>query len=118
MSFTFIGNADPHISEAWRRTLMAEPCVYCGAEATGLDHIAPRSSFADVPGKRHLHIHGWWNRAPACGRCDMAKRDTPLLIFLVQIRADGLREPTDKMAARLERLRHRQRQLRGLRATW
>lgn len=65
----------------WRDVLMAEPCVYCGGKAQGLDHIVARS----LGGVDALAI----NRAPACTPCDSKKANTPMLQFLVSRR--GLR---------------------------
>lgn len=41
-------------------------CVYCGAAATSLDHVIPKSR-----GGRHT----WDNVVAACGRCNHAKAD-------------------------------------------
>lgn len=55
--------------------LLADPCVYCGQPATSLDHIDPiaRGGDGDLT-----------NIAPSCGRCNSAKRDLPLLQFLIR----------------------------------
>jgi hypothetical protein len=53
---------------------MADPCVYCGAKADGLDHIRPRSRGGS---------DYWTNRAPACRDCDNAKGNTDLVLFLL-----------------------------------
>jgi hypothetical protein len=58
---------------AWSDVLAADPCVYCGAEATGIDHIDP----IDAGGRNE-----WENFAGACGPCNRRKRTTPLLLFL------------------------------------
>lgn len=57
----------------WRATMRLDPCVYCGAEARGLDHIAARTR----GGPDALD-----NRAAACTRCDQLKGRAPLLVFL------------------------------------
>ena len=49
-----------------RAIIIADPCAYCGAEATVVDHIMPRSRGGS--NKRR-------NLAPACVRCNTAKRD-------------------------------------------
>ena len=41
-------------------------CVYCGAAATSLDHVVPRSR-----GGQHV----WENVVSACGRCNHVKAD-------------------------------------------
>jgi hypothetical protein len=57
----------------WRAVLRRDPCVYCGSEASGLDHIWPKSR----GGSDH-----WENRVPACRSCDCDKANTPLLMHL------------------------------------
>jgi 5-methylcytosine-specific restriction endonuclease McrA len=44
-------------------------CVYCGAAATSLDHVVPRSRGGE---------HCWENVVAACGRCNHAKADRAL----------------------------------------
>ncbi len=44
-------------------------CVYCGATATSLDHVVPKSRGGS---------HSWENVVAACGRCNHAKADRPL----------------------------------------
>ena len=41
-------------------------CVYCGAAATSLDHVIPRSRGGE---------HAWENVVSACSRCNHAKAD-------------------------------------------
>jgi 5-methylcytosine-specific restriction endonuclease McrA len=41
-------------------------CVYCGAAATSLDHVIPRSRGGE---------HSWDNVVSACGRCNHQKAD-------------------------------------------
>ena len=41
-------------------------CVYCGAPATSLDHVVPKSRGG---------AHSWDNVVSACGRCNHAKAD-------------------------------------------
>ena len=41
-------------------------CVYCGAAATSLDHVVPRSRGGP---------HAWDNVVSACGRCNHVKAD-------------------------------------------
>ena len=44
-------------------------CVYCGAAATSLDHVVPRSRGGE---------HAWDNVVSACGRCNHVKADRGL----------------------------------------
>jgi len=44
-------------------------CVYCGAAATSLDHVVPKSRGG---------AHCWENVVAACGRCNHAKADRAL----------------------------------------
>ena len=41
-------------------------CVYCGAAATSLDHVVPKSRGG---------AHAWENVVSACGRCNHVKAD-------------------------------------------
>ena len=41
-------------------------CVYCGAPATSLDHVVPKSRGG---------AHAWENVVSACGRCNHVKAD-------------------------------------------
>ena len=41
-------------------------CVYCGAPATSLDHVVPKSRGGE---------HAWENVVSACGRCNHVKAD-------------------------------------------
>jgi 5-methylcytosine-specific restriction endonuclease McrA len=50
-----------------------DPCVYCGAPSTDIDHIEP------VSVSRSSH---WTNLAPACDSCNSSKGAKPLLDFL------------------------------------
>lgn len=69
----------------WRQTLLRDPCVYCGAKPTGLDHIWPRSK----GGK-----DGWHNRGPACRSCDFEKRSRVMIVFLLDRHTVGWRNRT------------------------
>lgn len=64
--------------EAWLAQLRREVCAYCGAPGGTVDHIEPRSRSARGVGS----AHSWLNVVGACGRCNQAKRDLPLLEFL------------------------------------
>lgn len=61
------------LTKEWRAVLMLDPCVYCGYEPRGLDHILAASNDGS---------DGWQNRAPACEGCDTAKANAPLLFWL------------------------------------
>jgi 5-methylcytosine-specific restriction endonuclease McrA len=57
------------------RILYADPCAYCGTEAAGtLDHIVP----LHAGGK-----HSSGNLTACCRRCNAAKREKSLLLFLL-----------------------------------
>lgn len=62
---------DDHV--AYARALLADPCAYCGAPATELDHIEPTST----GGARDVD-----NLTAACRSCNPAKGAKPLLLFL------------------------------------
>lgn len=64
--------------DAWLAQLRREVCAYCGAPGGTVDHIEPRSRAARGLGS----AHSWLNVVGACGRCNQAKRDLPLLEFL------------------------------------
>lgn len=80
-------------SGPYRRVLLADPCVYCGATARGLDHIEPRA--AVLKGtinrwRKRQWSNSWENRAPACRNCDEKKAALGLLFYLIR-RAQNLR---------------------------
>ncbi len=64
--------------DAWLRLLRSDPCAYCGRAGGTVDHVEPRSRRPRGLGS----AHGWGNVVGACGRCNGAKRDRPLLVFL------------------------------------
>jgi hypothetical protein len=67
--------------DAWQAILRRDPCAYCGAARSGtVDHIEPRSR----PSRGIGSAHGWVNLTGACSRCNGAKRDTDLLLFLAR----------------------------------
>lgn len=88
----------PNFDASWRTVLLRDPCVYCGGQATGLDHIHPRS---------HGGSDGWENRAPSCAECDRAKAHYPLIGFLLGEKI---------AAAKVARRRHRYRDASARRA--
>ena len=74
--------------EAWQALLRRDPCSYCGAAggACTVDHVDPRSRPARGVGT----VHGWINTVGACARCNGAKRDLGLLVFLHRRRWSGV----------------------------
>lgn len=68
---------DPEFSPRDRRRfyehLLGDPCVYCGGEATDLDHIEARVNGG---------IDDWTNIAPVCGSCNSAKCSRSMLEYL------------------------------------
>lgn len=82
----------------WRQTLLKDPCVYCGAKPDGLDHIMARSKKG---------ADGWENRAPACRRCDSAKKAQPMMVWWVLNRPDLWRPATTRRTATTTRAQRR-----------
>lgn len=73
--------------EAWMRVVRGDPCSYCsrvpfpcrfhnGGAAT-LDHIDAQSG-----PRRDDGLHAWTNYSGSCGRCNGAKSNKPLLLWL------------------------------------
>lgn len=61
----------------WRRILFSDPCPYCGSPVETIDHILARAR----GGTDH-----WTNVTGACRACNRAKRDLPLLVFVMRRR--------------------------------
>lgn len=61
---------------AYKRSLRADPCAYCGADAEALDHIEPKDNGGE---------DGWANRTAACRRCNSYKGTKSLLEALLWI---------------------------------
>jgi len=59
---------------AYAEIIIKDPCVYCGAPSTEIDHIVPVSI---------SHSSHWTNLAPACGFCNSSKGAKSLLAFLM-----------------------------------
>lgn len=58
---------------AYARILRCDPCCYCGAPCEAIDHIVP------------VHAGGpnrWENLTAACKRCNAAKKNKQLLIYM------------------------------------
>lgn len=63
-------------SQEWLlEVLPGDPCAYCGAPADHVDHIDPIA----LGGTNH-----WSNLAAACGRCNLSKNATPLLLWMAR----------------------------------
>ena len=75
--------------EAWQSLRRRDPCSYCGTVggAGTVDHVDPRSRGARGVGT----VNGWVNTVGACARCNGAKRDLGLLVFLYRRRWSGTR---------------------------
>lgn len=69
-----LGGDDP-ATILYLTIISTDPCVYCGTPSESTDHIDPVSR----GGPNH-----WTNYTPACGSCNSAKKDKPLLMFLAQ----------------------------------
>jgi 5-methylcytosine-specific restriction endonuclease McrA len=61
--------------DAWALVIQNDPCAYCGGRATGVDHIVP------------IDAGGWHvpdNLTACCMRCNSAKWNRPLWLFLAR----------------------------------
>lgn len=58
---------------AWARIVLGDPCSYCGAPPTGVDHVVPLSAGGDGH---------WANLTSACTSCNASKHARPLLRHL------------------------------------
>jgi hypothetical protein len=68
----------------WAALLRRDPCAYCGRRPGGtLDHVTPRSDAA------FGEAHNWLNYTGACLSCNGAKRDEPLLLFMLAKASGG-----------------------------
>ncbi|MGE3404529.1 MAG: HNH endonuclease [Vicinamibacterales bacterium] len=72
--FAYRGVALTKGGPPWRAVLRRDPCAYCGGPAGTIDHIRPTGR-----GGRN----GWQNETSACERCNNAKADRTLLLWLV-----------------------------------
>ncbi|MEA2219391.1 MAG: endonuclease [Solirubrobacteraceae bacterium] len=75
--------------DAWLALVRRDPCSYCPDPGPGgtVDHVEPRSRAARGLGT----AHGWQNTVGACARCNGAKRDVDLLVFLYRRRWSAAR---------------------------
>lgn len=62
-------------NKLYQLVIANDPCSYCGASADSLDHIVPQASGGS---------HEWTNFTQACMKCNRAKSDKPLLLFLLE----------------------------------
>gem|GEM_PF-5052972 len=78
--------------------LRRDPCAYCGERGAAgtVDHVDPRSRATRGLGT----VHGWVNTAGACARCNGAKRDLGLLVFLYRRRWSGVVHPGEPARAK------------------
>ena len=57
----------------YKRALLADPCAYCGAPSTVVDHIHARARGG---------VDHWANYAGLCTPCNLRKKDRSVLGFL------------------------------------
>lgn len=79
-----IGDPNGRDVAAYKRALLADPCVYCGRAADVLDHIVPSAAGGE---------NDWPNLAPSCTRCNNSKWRLPLLLYLGIESAKRMWEP-------------------------
>ena len=59
--------------DSYARLIQGDPCSYCGGPGGTVDHIDPLASGG---------VHDASNLTAACGSCNSAKKDRPMLLFL------------------------------------
>ena len=59
----------------YAKIVLNDPCSYCGAPATSVDHIVPVNRMGD---------NDWMNLTGACASCNSRKQDKSLLSFLLR----------------------------------
>lgn len=66
------------MSRGWACIVRRDPCVFCGLgpgeRGQTLEHVEPVAAGGGPE---------WYNLAGACKRCNQAKGDTPLLLFML-----------------------------------
>lgn len=72
---------------AWRKTLHADPCAYCGERGGAADHIVARRS-----GGRNL----WCNLTGSCDACNRAKGTMSALAFVAGVRNEIRTLPVER----------------------
>lgn len=65
---------DPE-ARGWQALVRRDVCSFCGERAVDADHIDPLSGGGD---------NRYGNFTGACRRCNRAKRDKPLLLFMLE----------------------------------
>ncbi len=70
-----LGEEGSH-GDRWMRLIRRDPCAYCGGPSGTVDHIRPRC-------RPDRTTHRWVNWTGACARCNHAKRDRLMLLFLL-----------------------------------
>lgn len=63
----------PPATRTYLEALLSDPCAYCGAPSTHLDHIEPQHRGGS---------HRWLNLVGVCGSCNSRKGTKSLLGFL------------------------------------
>jgi 5-methylcytosine-specific restriction endonuclease McrA len=66
---------DPADTDEYARILRGDPCVYCGARASDIDHIDAISRGG---------AHAWDNLTAACHGCNVSKYSELLLALLLR----------------------------------
>lgn len=66
---------DAESTDTYCRILRTDPCAYCGAPASDIDHIDAISRGGP---------HSWENLTAACRSCNVSKYNEPLLGFLLR----------------------------------
>lgn len=66
---------DPKLTDAYCRIIRTDPCAYCGAPASDVDHIDAISRDGS---------HSWENLTAAWRNCNVSKYNEPLLGFLLR----------------------------------
>lgn len=73
----------------WASVLRRDPCAYCGAPSTDIDHIVAIARGG---------AYGSQNLTGACDTCNSSKQARPLLAFLILRQIDFERRPWAEMS--------------------
>lgn len=79
----FVRESRRRVRGKWPAVYKRDPCAYCGAPSTTLDHIEPRS---------RGHRLTWANATGACRPCNCRKSSLSLLVYLATRHAVGARK--------------------------